>query len=55
MIVTTPADTPVTEPEAVVTGVTVAIDGLLLVHVPPGSRLSTTNRDEPIHSVPVLG
>jgi len=54
-MVTTPADTPVTEPEAEVTGVTVAIEGLLLDHVPPGSRLSTTNREEPIHIEPVLG
>ena len=45
-MVTTPADAPVTTPPA-----TVATDGLLLVHAPPGVA-SLNVIDEPTHTVP---
>lgn len=52
VIVTTPADTPVIIPldEPIV-----AIEGLLLVHTPPGSRLSVRYKLEPVHNVPLDG
>lgn len=47
MIVTGPADAPVTTPPEV----TVALNGVPLLHVPPGSPLDVSIIVEPMHTV----
>jgi hypothetical protein len=52
VIVTVPAATPVTKPVEV----TVATDGLLLLHVPPGvASLSNVDAPTQVDELPVIG